>query len=141
MMKEEQEIATDDLVDELKDHREMKSLSCRNVPLQAFHDARATMNSLEKEVKSSIGNVYCAILTNNIHNRSMHFMHAQVSRLHFLLCALRLLTTADHMSSPRVKGCPNSSTLDSAMHCLTLLYTLRLTVFQGLKARTFRHCC
>jgi hypothetical protein len=53
MTKEEQEEVTDDAIEELKDHCEMKAFSACNVPLQAFHNARATMDSFEKEVKTN----------------------------------------------------------------------------------------
>jgi hypothetical protein len=45
--------ATKDLIEDLEDQREMKALSTHNVPLGSFHDADATIQSLEKEVSFS----------------------------------------------------------------------------------------
>jgi hypothetical protein len=51
MSSAEQEAATDALVQDLEDRREMKGLSVRNVPLESVRDAQATLQSIEKEVR------------------------------------------------------------------------------------------
>jgi len=53
MSKEEQEAATLDGYEDLKEHREMKALAVRTVPIHVFHDVRKTLELLEKEVCSS----------------------------------------------------------------------------------------
>lgn len=50
MSPEEQLAATDDLINVLEDQREMKALSMRNVPIEAFRDADQTLVSIEHEV-------------------------------------------------------------------------------------------
>jgi len=55
MSKEEQEAITRDGCEDLKDHREMKAVSTRTVPIHVFHDARRTLELLEKEVSHSHG--------------------------------------------------------------------------------------
>jgi hypothetical protein len=47
---DEQKAATQDGKKDLESHREMKALATRTVPIQAFHDARRTIEGLEKEV-------------------------------------------------------------------------------------------
>jgi hypothetical protein len=47
---EEQREETDDAVKALEDNREMKQLATHNVPINAFHDTRSTLASIEKEV-------------------------------------------------------------------------------------------
>jgi hypothetical protein len=51
MSKEEQIKATEVAVRELEDHREMKSLAARNVTIESFHDARASLQTIEREVR------------------------------------------------------------------------------------------
>jgi hypothetical protein len=51
MSKEEQEEATNNAVKELEEHREMKSFSSCNVPIHVFHNAHATIESIEREVR------------------------------------------------------------------------------------------
>jgi len=53
MSKEEQEAATLDGCEDLKEHREMKAPAVRTVPIHVFHDVRKTLELLEKEVCSS----------------------------------------------------------------------------------------
>lgn len=50
MTKDEQLLATDNGVGELEGHREMKALATRIVPIDAFHDARQTLQGIEGEV-------------------------------------------------------------------------------------------
>jgi len=49
MSPSEQKAATKDLINDLQDRREMKALSTRNIPVEAFHDAQATIKNLERE--------------------------------------------------------------------------------------------
>ena len=49
MSPSEQKAATKDLINELQDRREMKALSTRNIPVEAFHNAQATIKNLERE--------------------------------------------------------------------------------------------
>lgn len=60
LLKEAKLQATDDGVTELEGHREMKALSTRTVPIDAFHDARQTLLGIETEVCVPLP------LTNNI---------------------------------------------------------------------------
>jgi hypothetical protein len=50
MSLEEQIAATEDTVVALKERREAKALAPHNVPLHSFHDMRANIESVEKEV-------------------------------------------------------------------------------------------
>lgn len=50
MSKEEQNAATDDLIPELKEHREMKKLAVQNVPINAFHDTQVSLKKIQDEV-------------------------------------------------------------------------------------------
>jgi hypothetical protein len=50
MSAEDQIEATDDVVEALKERREAKALAPHHVPLHAFHDTRANIESVEKEV-------------------------------------------------------------------------------------------
>src|SRR5208282_4514708 len=50
MTAEERLAATDDGVEELRDLREVKLLAKQNVPLHAFNDARATLESIADTV-------------------------------------------------------------------------------------------
>ncbi|OBZ76475.1 hypothetical protein A0H81_02991 [Grifola frondosa] len=51
MTKEEQIAATDDYIVEISDQRETKALAKHNVPLNAFHDVRATLASVQRELE------------------------------------------------------------------------------------------
>lgn len=50
MSKSEQEDATQAAVKDLEDHREMKKLAIRNVPLEAFHDCQRSVEAIDREV-------------------------------------------------------------------------------------------
>jgi hypothetical protein len=50
MSLEEQIAATEDAVAALKEWREAKAQAPHHVPLHAFHDMRANIDSIEKEV-------------------------------------------------------------------------------------------
>lgn len=50
MSAEDRIAATDDVVETLKERREVKALAPHHVPLHAFHDTRANIESIEKEV-------------------------------------------------------------------------------------------
>ena len=50
MTTEEKMAATDDSVQELRDLREVRQLAKQNVPLHAFNDARATLESVADTV-------------------------------------------------------------------------------------------
>lgn len=50
MTAEQKLAATDDGVEELQELREMKELSKQNIPLHAFNDARATLESVANTV-------------------------------------------------------------------------------------------
>jgi hypothetical protein len=50
MSKEEKKDASADTVEELIEHRENKNSASHNVPVNAFQDARATLNTLQGEV-------------------------------------------------------------------------------------------
>lgn len=50
MSKSEQEDATQSAVKDLEDHREMKKLAVRNVPLEAFHDCQKSVGAIDREV-------------------------------------------------------------------------------------------
>jgi hypothetical protein len=50
MSLEEQVAATEDAVAALKERREAKAHAPHHVPLHAFHDMRANIDSIEKEV-------------------------------------------------------------------------------------------
>lgn len=54
MSKEQKEAATMEGKDELEEHRALKSTVKHNVPIHAYHDARKTLECIEKEVRSSI---------------------------------------------------------------------------------------
>jgi hypothetical protein len=54
MTKEEQENATADALEELKEHRENKAVAHHNNARSAFQDTRATLNTIECEVSQSI---------------------------------------------------------------------------------------
>lgn len=51
MSPEEKIEATAHLVAELDELKEMKALSVQSVPINAFHDVRATMNIIFEEVR------------------------------------------------------------------------------------------
>ena len=54
-LSEEDRIAiTDGCMQEIEEQREAKDLAAHNVPLRAFHDARSTMQVMEKEVRTII---------------------------------------------------------------------------------------
>jgi hypothetical protein len=50
MSQEEQVAATEDTISELNARREAKALAPHHVPLHAFHDTRANIDSIVKEV-------------------------------------------------------------------------------------------
>ena len=50
MSQQEKVDVTDDLLEDLNDHREMKALAVQNVPINAFHDAQVTIKQIEDEV-------------------------------------------------------------------------------------------
>jgi len=50
MSAEEQIAATDPLLADIEELREMKKLAVRNVPLESFQDASSSLKTLEKEV-------------------------------------------------------------------------------------------
>ena len=50
MSTEEQTAATDDAVEALKERREAKAVASHHVPLHAFHDTRANIESIGKQV-------------------------------------------------------------------------------------------
>ena len=50
MSKEEKKDASADAVEELTEHRENKTSASHNIPVNAFQDARATLNTLQGEV-------------------------------------------------------------------------------------------
>ena len=52
MSKDEQIAITEDAVQELREIREMKKYSVQNVPIAAFHDAQATKQRIENEVRT-----------------------------------------------------------------------------------------
>lgn len=47
---------TADSIQEIEDEREAKNLAPHNVPLWAFHDARNTIQTVEKEVRFRLMN-------------------------------------------------------------------------------------
>jgi hypothetical protein len=51
MSADERVEATEDALQELKDQKEMRSFALQNVPIHAFHDVRATFDSMKKEVR------------------------------------------------------------------------------------------
>ena len=50
MSAEDQIEATDDVIEALKERREAKALAPHHVPLHAFYDTQANIESVEKEV-------------------------------------------------------------------------------------------
>lgn len=50
LSQEERELVTEDGVDKLKEHHEMKALATWTVPIDIFHDARQTLQALKTEV-------------------------------------------------------------------------------------------
>ena len=60
MSVDEQNRVTEPLVDEVEALREMKKLSARNVPIEAFGDASHSLMQLEKEVcMHDLFTIYC----------------------------------------------------------------------------------
>ena len=56
----EQIAATDPYINDLQELREMKKLSARNVPIEAFGDASHSLMQLEKEVRMhDLFTIYC----------------------------------------------------------------------------------
>ena len=53
MSNEEQIAATNDTLEDLKNQKEMRSLSLQNVPINAFHDTRANLAAVKSEVRYS----------------------------------------------------------------------------------------
>jgi len=53
MSAEEQNEATNDALQELKDHKEMRALALQNVPINAFHDARGNIQAVKTEVRQA----------------------------------------------------------------------------------------
>ncbi|KAG1887414.1 uncharacterized protein F5891DRAFT_967291 [Suillus fuscotomentosus] len=52
MSKSEQEDATQAAVKDLEDHREMKKLAIRNVPLEAFHDCQRSVEAIDHKART-----------------------------------------------------------------------------------------
>ena len=52
MSPEEQNAAMEVTMQNLKETREMKKLAAHNVPLNAFHDARKSLDTIDREVKA-----------------------------------------------------------------------------------------
>lgn len=57
MTETEKEQAVSESMPALIDLREMKALSVRTVPVQAFHDIRKTMEGVSKEVSRGVVNL------------------------------------------------------------------------------------
>jgi acyl-CoA reductase-like NAD-dependent aldehyde dehydrogenase len=74
----EREAMLPDLVQNLKDQREMKALSTRNVPMEAFQDAFKTIQSLEREVRI---HMICRRVSKLIFFRFTAFMLVPVQKL------------------------------------------------------------
>lgn len=47
-------IATTECMQEIEEEREARSLASHNVPLRAFHDARSTIQAVEKDVSNAL---------------------------------------------------------------------------------------
>ena len=62
MSLEEQVATTEDTVVALKERREAKALAPHHVPLHAFHDMRANIESIEKEVFFSLYSLFRALI-------------------------------------------------------------------------------
>ena len=63
MSSEEKENATRDLIKDLDEHKEMHALSQQNVCINAFHDVRATLASVEDQVRTGFDFVRRNFLT------------------------------------------------------------------------------
>lgn len=50
MSKEEQAEATNDAMKDLAEYREIKELAAHNAPINAFHDTRANLEKIERDV-------------------------------------------------------------------------------------------
>lgn len=53
MSQQEKIDATEGLMEDLEDHRNNKALASHNVPINAFHDIRATLDSVTQTVRRS----------------------------------------------------------------------------------------
>ena len=54
LLPEEQEAVTADAIQELEGQRESRKLAAHSVPLNSFHDARSTIQSIETQVSSIV---------------------------------------------------------------------------------------
>ena len=59
MSGKEQNEATNDALQELKDHKEMRALTLQNVPINAFYDACGNIQAVKTEVRQAC---FCVIL-------------------------------------------------------------------------------
>ena len=51
MTDEEKKASTEDKLSELRETREMRKLASHNIPINSFHDAHATFDMLDEEVR------------------------------------------------------------------------------------------
>ncbi|KAG1792701.1 uncharacterized protein HD556DRAFT_1238935, partial [Suillus plorans] len=106
MSKSEQEDATQSAVKDLEDHREMKKLAVRNVPLEAFHDCQKSVGAIDCEA--------CAL-------------NARTG-VEIIFIATR--STADHFNQPHVFQTSHATDFfDACFKVSAMDIALRLEVF------------
>jgi len=54
LSKEDRITATTECMQEIEEEREARDLASHNVPLRAFHDARSTIQAVEREVSDTL---------------------------------------------------------------------------------------
>jgi hypothetical protein len=94
MSKEDQEKATDELLKDLGDFRDMKKLSVQNVPINAFHDTQVTIKKVEDEVMS-----HQITFTFHTYILQLTALHARTGTI-TLLMAVR--SNTDHYNIPYI---------------------------------------
>jgi hypothetical protein len=89
--------ATEDAMTDLKDRREAKAVAPHHVPLNAFHDTRANIDSIVKEVNSLLRFFLLFLVTILLYLSQMSALHSRTGT-EMLLVAVR--SSSDRYNQP-----------------------------------------